>query len=42
MSIWHIVVLIAVMAFWGAPGRVEKPAASACRAAIAIQRALAA
>ena len=32
----------AVMAFWGAPGRVENPAASACRAAIAIQRAIAA
>ncbi len=32
----------AVMAFWGAPGRVENPAASACRAAVAIQRALAA
>ena len=32
----------AVMAFWGAPGRAENPAASACRAAIAIQRALAA
>ncbi len=27
----------AVMAFWGAPERVENPAASACRAAIAIQ-----
>ena len=27
----------AVMAFWGAPGRVENPAASACRAAVAIQ-----
>ena len=32
----------AVMAFWGAPGHTENPAASACRAAIAIQRALAA
>ena len=32
----------AVMAFWGAPGYTENPAASACRAAIAIQRALAA
>jgi class 3 adenylate cyclase len=32
----------AVMAFWGAPGRVENPAASACRAAVAIQHALAA
>jgi adenylate cyclase len=31
-----------VMAFWGAPGRVENPAASACRTAVAIQRALAA
>ena len=31
----------AVMAFWGAPGRIENPAASACRAAVAIQRALA-
>src|SRR5882724_13442862 len=30
------------MAFWGAPGRTENPAASACRAAIAIQRAIAA
>ena len=30
----------AVMAFWGAPGRAENPAASACRAAIAIQRRL--
>jgi adenylate cyclase len=30
----------AVMAFWGAPGRIENPAASACRAAVAIQRAL--
>ena len=30
------------MAFWGAPGRIENPAASACRAAVAIQRALAA
>ena len=27
----------AVMAFWGAPGRAENPAASACRAAAAIQ-----
>jgi adenylate cyclase len=32
----------AVMAFWGAPARIDKPAASACRAAVAIQRALAA
>jgi adenylate cyclase len=32
----------AVMAFWGAPGRVENPAASACRAAVAIERAIAA
>jgi adenylate cyclase len=32
----------AVMAFWGAPGRIENPAASACRAAVAIQSALAA
>jgi adenylate cyclase len=32
----------AVMAFWGAPARIENPAASACRAAVAIQRALAA
>jgi adenylate cyclase len=31
----------AVMAFWGAPSPVENPAASACRAAVAIQRALA-
>ena len=31
----------AVMAFWGAPGRIENPAASACRAAVAVQRALA-
>ena len=31
----------AVMAFWGAPGRVDNPAASACRAAVAIQHALA-
>ena len=30
------------MAFWGAPGRIENPAASACRAAVAIQLALAA
>src|SRR6185312_11422681 len=30
----------AVMAFWGAPGRIENPAASACRAAVAIQREL--
>jgi adenylate cyclase len=30
----------AVMAFWGAPGRIENPAASACRAAVAIQRTL--
>jgi adenylate cyclase len=32
----------AVMAFWGAPGRVDSPAASACRAATAIQQAIAA
>ncbi len=32
----------AVMAFWGAPGRINNPAESACRAALAIQRALAA
>ena len=32
----------AVMAFWGAPGRVENPAASACRAALAIQIEIAA
>ena len=32
----------AVMAFWGAPGRVENPAVSACRSATAIQRAIAA
>ena len=32
----------AVMAFWGAPGRAENPAASACRAAVAIQREIAA
>ncbi len=32
----------AVMAFWGAPGRIENPAASACRAAVGIKRALAA
>jgi adenylate cyclase len=32
----------AVMAFWGAPGRIGNPAASSCRAAVAIQRALAA
>ena len=32
----------AVMAFWGAPGRVENPAASACRAAVAIQLEIAA
>jgi len=31
----------AVMAFWGAPGRVDNPAASACRAATAIQQAIA-
>jgi adenylate cyclase len=30
----------AVMAFWGAPNRVENPAECACRAAIAIWRAL--
>ena len=32
----------AVMAFWGAPGRADNPAASACLAATAIQRELAA
>jgi adenylate cyclase len=32
----------AVMAFWGAPSRIENPAASACRTAVAIQQALAA
>jgi adenylate cyclase len=32
----------AVMAFWGAPGRLENPAIFACRAAVAIQSALAA
>jgi adenylate cyclase len=32
----------AVMAFWGAPGRVQNPAASACRAAVSIQRVIAA
>jgi adenylate cyclase len=32
----------AVMAFWGAPGQIENPAAAACRAAVAIQRAIAA
>jgi adenylate cyclase len=32
----------AVMAFWGAPNRIENPAAAACRTAVAIQRALAA
>ena len=32
----------AVMAFWGAPARMDNPAAAACRAAIAIQEALAA
>lgn len=32
----------AVMAFWGAPSRIANPAASACRAAVAIQRAVAA
>jgi adenylate cyclase len=32
----------AVMVFWGAPGLLENPAASACRAAVAIQSALAA
>ena len=31
----------ALMAFWGAPSRVENPAAAACRAAIAIARAVA-
>ena len=31
----------AVMAFWGAPSRAENPAASACRAAIAVQLAIA-
>ena len=30
----------AVMAFWGAPNRVENPAACACRAAVAIRRAI--
>ena len=32
----------AVMAFWGAPARMDNPAAAACRAAIAIRNALAA
>jgi adenylate cyclase len=32
----------AVMAFWGAPARMDNPAVAACRAAIAIQQALAA
>ena len=32
----------AVMAFWGAPGRIDNPAAAACRAAVGIQSALAA
>jgi adenylate cyclase len=32
----------AVMAFWGAPNRIDNPAAAACRAAAAILRALAA
>ena len=32
----------AVMAFWGAPARMDNPAAAACRAAIAIRTALAA
>jgi adenylate cyclase len=32
----------AVMAFWGAPARMDNPAAAACRAAMAIQEALAA
>lgn len=32
----------AVMAFWGAPGRIDNPAAAACRAAVGIQQALAA
>ncbi len=32
----------AVMAFWGAPARMDSPAAAACRAAMAIQEALAA
>jgi len=32
----------AVMAFWGAPARLDNPAAAACRAAVAIQSALAA
>jgi adenylate cyclase len=31
-----------VMAFWGAPAHMDNPAAAACRAAIAIQAALAA
>jgi adenylate cyclase len=30
----------AVMAFWGAPGRMDNPAAGACRAAVAIATAL--
>jgi adenylate cyclase len=30
----------AVMAFWGAPSRIANPAASACRAAVAIQRTI--
>jgi adenylate cyclase len=32
----------AVMAFWGAPGHIDNPAAAACRAAVAIQKAIAA
>jgi adenylate cyclase len=32
----------AVMAFWGAPGRIDNPAPLACRAAVAIKRTLAA
>ena len=32
----------AVMAFWGAPAQMDNPAAAACRAAIAIEKALAA
>lgn len=32
----------AVMAFWGAPGHIDNPAESACRAALAIGRAIAA
>jgi len=32
----------AVMAFWGAPAQIDNPAAHACRAALAIKRAVAA